>query len=115
MASDKEDRIRAKANEIWLSEGSPEGAEMRHWDMATAAVEAEDSAAETPDETAPKIPTPEPEVESAAKPAPKKRAPRASKTAPPVASPTAHENEGKADAAPKKRAPRAKRSEPTAG
>lgn len=112
MASDKEDRIRAKANEIWLSEGSPEGAEKRHWDMATAAVEAEDASAPEP-EAAPSAAS-EPELETAAKPAPKKRAPRVSKTAPPVASPTAHANEGKTDSAPKKRAPRVKKAEPTA-
>lgn len=48
MTSEREDRIRAKAHEIWLSEGEPEGSETRHWDMATAAIEAEDAEAAMP-------------------------------------------------------------------
>ncbi|TPE52533.1 DUF2934 domain-containing protein [Amaricoccus solimangrovi] len=93
MASDKEERIRAKAHDIWLSEGCPEGSEARHWEMATAAVEAEDAGA------APDVAETAPEPETA--PAPKKRAPRAKKT---PADPDA-------PAAPK-RAPRTRKTTP---
>ena len=40
-----EDRIRARAHEIWESEGQPEGEELRHWDEARLEIEAEEHAA----------------------------------------------------------------------
>ena len=95
MASDKEERIRAKAHAIWLSEGSPEGSETRHWEMAVAAVEAEDAAREA--EPAP--------AASEAVSAPKPKAPRKRAAPKPAA-------EGEAPA-PAKRAPRAKKAAPT--
>lgn len=95
MASDKEERIRAKAHEIWLSEGSPEGSEQRHWDMATEIVEAEDGATADPTptdapaplaEAEPVAAQPDAEEPAKAKPAPRKRAaPRAKKVAAPDA------------------------------
>lgn len=39
-----EDRIRARAHEIWEREGRPEGRELRHWDEARLEVEAEERA-----------------------------------------------------------------------
>ncbi len=33
-----EEKIRAKAHEIWLAEGKPEGKEKEHWEMAIAAL-----------------------------------------------------------------------------
>lgn len=136
MTSEREDRIRAKAHEIWLSEGEPEGSETRHWDMATAAIEAEDaeaamptpSEAEPPTETStentgetsesPSADAPDGTAGEAAgeasqapesKPAPKKRAPRARKTA---AAGTATDSD--APAAPRKRATRARKTTPSA-
>ncbi|TPE52945.1 DUF2934 domain-containing protein [Amaricoccus solimangrovi] len=40
-----EDRIRARAHEIWEREGRPEGAHGRHWDEARLEVEAEERVA----------------------------------------------------------------------
>jgi hypothetical protein len=113
MASEKEERIRAKAHEIWLSEGCPEGSETRHWEMAAAVIEAEDAppvevAAEVAPEAAAEV-VPEAGMETApeAAPAPKKRAPRAKKAA------AAPEDGSVAAPAPKKpRAPRAKKPTP---
>jgi hypothetical protein len=34
-----EEKIRAKAHELWLAEGKPEGKEMEHWKQAKAAIE----------------------------------------------------------------------------
>lgn len=124
MESEKEDRIRAKAHEIWLSEGCPEGSETRHWEMAIAAVEAEDTPAEAEPVSEPAaedavfVETVDLETEGgeaaggasgsepvmepapAAKPAPRKRAPR--KTA-----------EGEAEGSPApKRATRARKTTP---
>ncbi|MBT2187552.1 DUF2934 domain-containing protein [Sphingobium nicotianae] len=31
---DKEQRIRARAHQLWLDEGQPEGRSMAHWDQA---------------------------------------------------------------------------------
>lgn len=115
MASDKEDRIRAKAHEIWLSEGSPEGSEGRHWEMAIAAIEAEDAAAPAeaaPAETIPAEPeatepaAAEPAAAEPAPAAPKPKAPR-KRAAPKAAA------EGDAPA-PAKRATRSKKPTPTA-
>lgn len=40
-----EDRIRARAHEIWEREGRPEGEELRHWDEARLEIEAEERVA----------------------------------------------------------------------
>jgi len=48
MADSKEDRIRARAHQIWLNEGQPSGHEQRHWEQAAADVDAEDSKAKKP-------------------------------------------------------------------
>jgi hypothetical protein len=48
MADSREDRIRARAHEIWLNEGQPSGHEQRHWEQAAADVDAEDSKAKKP-------------------------------------------------------------------
>ncbi|PZQ50341.1 MAG: hypothetical protein DI556_07220 [Rhodovulum sulfidophilum] len=53
-----EDRIRARAHEIWEREGRPEGAAARHWDEARLEIEAEERVA--------RATTPEPEPESPA-------------------------------------------------
>ena len=37
-----EDRIRARAHEIWEREGQPEGQELRHWDEARLEIESEE-------------------------------------------------------------------------
>jgi hypothetical protein len=37
---EREDRIRIRAYEIWVAEGSPEGRERDHWEQAVAEVEA---------------------------------------------------------------------------
>lgn len=49
-----EDRIRARAHEIWDREGQPEGQELRHWDEARLEIEAEErvSAATGPGDVA---------------------------------------------------------------
>lgn len=39
----REERIRARAYEIWQREGCPEGCEDEHWRQAEAEVDAEDS------------------------------------------------------------------------
>lgn len=55
--SDTEDKIRAKAHELWLAEGQPEGKADEHWQAAEAIVraEAEKKAARKP--RTPKEPT----------------------------------------------------------
>ena len=40
--TDREDRIRAKAHEIWQQEGRPSGQEQSHWDRARAIIDDED-------------------------------------------------------------------------
>lgn len=42
MADSREDRIRARAHQIWLNEGQPSGHEQRHWEQAAAEVDAEE-------------------------------------------------------------------------
>jgi hypothetical protein len=37
-----EDRIRARAHEIWEREGQPEGEDLRHWDEARLEIESEE-------------------------------------------------------------------------
>ena len=39
--SDTEDKIRAKAHELWLAEGQPEGKADEHWQAAEALVRAD--------------------------------------------------------------------------
>ena len=45
MDDKKNDRIRARAHEIWVNEGRPEGSHERHWDQAQRDVDASDAAA----------------------------------------------------------------------
>jgi hypothetical protein len=40
-----EERIRARAHEIWIQEGRPEGRHDQHWEQACREIEAEDAAA----------------------------------------------------------------------
>lgn len=42
--SEKEQRIRELAYQIWQSEGCPEGQEARHWEMAAKLADAEEGA-----------------------------------------------------------------------
>ena len=65
-----EDRIRARAHEIWEREGRPEGEGLRHWDEARLEIESEERVSatadsETPDEAGEAMidgPAPEPDV-----------------------------------------------------
>lgn len=41
MTGDRDDLIRKRAHEIWLSEGSPEGREQDHWQRAEQEIDAE--------------------------------------------------------------------------
>lgn len=41
MSDDRDDLIRKRAHEIWLSEGSPEGREQAHWQQAEKEIDAE--------------------------------------------------------------------------
>ena len=55
---DREDRIRERAYEIWISDGRPEGREKEHWEQAASEVgntgqEAEQDAAEGEASTSP--------------------------------------------------------------
>lgn len=45
MDDDREDRIRARAHEIWQREGSPEGRENDHWKEAEQELDAENTGA----------------------------------------------------------------------
>lgn len=44
MADDREDRIRKRAHAIWEKEGQSHGSAQRHWEQATADIDAEDKA-----------------------------------------------------------------------
>lgn len=46
MPSDREERIRRRAYEIWEREGKPDGREAEHWDKAAAEIDAEREGAE---------------------------------------------------------------------
>ncbi|MBH0237529.1 DUF2934 domain-containing protein [Methylobrevis albus] len=46
-SGDREERIRAKAHELWVAEGRPEGQADRHWDAASELIAQEDGPAET--------------------------------------------------------------------
>lgn len=54
--SDTEDKIRAKAHELWLAEGQPEGKADEHWQAAEAIVRAEAEKKTTRKPRAPKEP-----------------------------------------------------------
>ena len=41
MTDDRHERIRQRAHEIWEKAGRPEGADIEHWDQATAEVDGE--------------------------------------------------------------------------
>jgi hypothetical protein len=41
--SDREDRIRARAHEIWEQAGRPLGEDMRHWEQAAREIDEEDA------------------------------------------------------------------------
>lgn len=73
MSDSKEDRIRARAHTIWLSEGQPDGHEARHWQQASDEIDAEDSAKakQAPAKKAPakKVTAAAPKKASAPKPA----------------------------------------------
>lgn len=43
MTDDREDRIRARAHEIWQREGSPKGREDDHWREAEQELDAENT------------------------------------------------------------------------
>ena len=43
MDSDKEEKIRRRAYEIWEAEGKPEGREQEHWERAAREIEQETS------------------------------------------------------------------------
>ena len=44
MATDRQERIRHRAHEIWEKQGRPHGADYQHWDQATREIDAEDAA-----------------------------------------------------------------------
>jgi hypothetical protein len=54
--SDTEDKIRAKAHELWLAEGQPEGKADEHWQAAEAIVRTEAEKKATRKPRAPKEP-----------------------------------------------------------
>ena len=43
MTNDLETRIRERAHQIWLEEGSPEGRAENHWELAKIAIALEDA------------------------------------------------------------------------
>lgn len=48
MTTDREDRIRQRAYELWEREGAPHGREQDHWHQAMQEIEAEDRSASEP-------------------------------------------------------------------
>ena len=44
MTESREDRIRARAHEIWEQAGMPLGEDMRHWEQAAREIDREDAA-----------------------------------------------------------------------
>jgi hypothetical protein len=44
MDTDREDRIRQRAHEMWERDGSPEGRHEEHWKAAETEVDSEDAA-----------------------------------------------------------------------
>lgn len=77
MADSREDRIRARAHQIWLNEGQPSGHEQRHWEQAATEVDAEETKPKKP--AAKKAATPKKPAVAAAK-APAKKATGATAT-----------------------------------
>lgn len=58
---DREERIRAKAYELWQEAGQPEGREVEHWEEAERMINAQDTDGETdfgvnPEQTGPAQP-----------------------------------------------------------
>lgn len=51
MATDREDRIKRRAYELWEAEGRPEGRQAEHWEQAAREIEAENhtGAGESPE------------------------------------------------------------------
>lgn len=47
IGDDREERIRARAHELWVAEGRPEGQADRHWDAAKEMIALEDGPAAT--------------------------------------------------------------------
>jgi hypothetical protein len=43
MPDDREERIRARAHQLWESEGRPSGREAEHWEQARREIEAEEA------------------------------------------------------------------------
>ncbi|MET3524273.1 DUF2934 domain-containing protein [Mesorhizobium sp. M4B.F.Ca.ET.017.02.2.1] len=41
MTDDRQERIRQRAHAIWEKAGRPEGADIQHWDQATAEIDGE--------------------------------------------------------------------------
>jgi hypothetical protein len=48
MATDRQERIRHRAHEIWERQGRPHGSDQQHWDEATREIDAEDAATKKP-------------------------------------------------------------------
>ena len=61
MGDDRQDRIRARAYEIWQQKGSPEGHENDHWKEAEQELDAENTGAGSvvSDDSAPQPSRPE--------------------------------------------------------
>jgi hypothetical protein len=67
-----DEKIRAKAHEIWLAEGKPEGKEKAHWNMAKVAIEGKGKNAPAAKKTAAPKAAAKPKAAPKAKAAPKK-------------------------------------------
>lgn len=65
MTDDRQERIRQRAHAIWEQAGRPEGADMQHWDQATAEIDGE--AAKPKKKAAPKKAAAKPGKAAAAK------------------------------------------------
>ena len=66
MTSEKEDRIRRRAYELWEQEGRPQGREWDHWVQAAREVEAEEGGHASPDDAdIPPMPEDFPQAEEA--------------------------------------------------
>ena len=48
MNSEREERIRARAYQLWNEEGQPEGKEAEHWERARAEIEGGQGGEDTP-------------------------------------------------------------------
>jgi len=65
VTDDRQERIRQRAHAIWEQAGRPEGADMQHWDQATAETDGE--AAKPKKKAAPKKAAAKPGKAAAAK------------------------------------------------